>query len=90
MFAFMRRWINRRRNLKLLCRNDARRLVDRDPSSAYYDAQRRAARARFAGDGEGFLHWASVAAEVARISSAPMDLEIVKRIFEEEQLRAGG
>lgn len=90
MFDFVVRWINKHRNLKLLCRNDARRLVDRDPSSAYYDAQRLAARARFAGDGDNFLHWASVAAEVARISSAPMDFEIVKRIVEEEQRRARG
>lgn len=54
---------------------------------AYYDAQRAAARARFAGDSQAFLHWARVAAEVARISSAPMDYEIVKRIVDEEMNR---
>jgi hypothetical protein len=75
--------------MRALCRHDARQLVDRHPSTAYYDAHRLASRARIAGDRNGSLHWASVAAEVARISDAPMELEVVKRILEEEQQRAG-
>lgn len=74
--------------MRRLFRDDARQLVERDPVSAYYDAQRAAARARFAGDGRSFLHWAKVAAEVARISNAPMDYEIVKNIVDEEEHRA--
>lgn len=80
-------WIERRRQLRRLFQHDARQLIERDPVTAYYDAQRAAARARFAGDGQAFLHWAKVAAEVARISNAPMDYEIVKKIVDEEMNR---
>ena len=34
---------------------------------------------------EGFIHWASVAAEVARISNNPMDIEVVQAIVDEER-----
>ena len=81
-------WIERRRQLRRLFQDNARQLIERDPVTAYYDAQRAAARARFAGDGRAFLHWAKVAAEVARISNAPMDYEIVKSIVDEEERRA--
>jgi hypothetical protein len=81
-------WIERRRQLRRLFQHDARQLIERDPTAAYYDAQRAAARARFSGDSQAFFHWAKVAAEVARTSDAPMDYEIVKRIVDEEQRRA--
>jgi len=81
-------WIERRQQLRRLFQHDARQLIERDPVTAYYDAQRAAARARFAGDGRAFMHWAKVAAEVARISNAPMNYEIVKNIVDEEERRA--
>jgi hypothetical protein len=59
-----------------------------NPETAYYDAQRIAARARFARDGRAFLHWARVAAEIAKISNNPMDIEVVQRIVDEEERAA--
>jgi hypothetical protein len=88
MFSIFSKWLERRRELRRLCRHDARQLVERDPLTAYYDAQRAAARARFAGDGAAFLHWARVAAEVARISQAPMNFGTVEAIVEEEERSA--
>jgi hypothetical protein len=88
MFSIFSKWLERRRELRRLCRDDARQLVERDPLTAYYDAQRAAARARFAGDGPAFLHWARVAAEVARITQAPMNFETVESIVDEEERRA--
>ena len=88
MFPTISEWFERRRELRRLCRVDARQLIDRDPLTAYYDAQRAAARARFAGDGPAFLHWARVAAEVARISQAPMNFGTVQAIVDEEERRA--
>lgn len=88
VFSAVTTWIERRRQLRRLFQNDAHQLIERDPVTAYYDAQRAAARARFAGDSRAFLHWAKVAAEVARISTAPMDYEVVKSIVDEEERRA--
>jgi hypothetical protein len=88
MFRAISNWIERRRALTRLCRKDARRLLAMNPNTAYYDAQRIAARARFAGDGRAFLHWARVAAEVARISDNPMDLKVVQAIADEEERAA--
>jgi hypothetical protein len=88
MFSIISGWIERRRQSRWLCRDSACQLIERDPNTAYYDAQRAAARARFAGDGQAFQHWAKVAAEVARISDAPMNYEIVKCIVDEEERRA--
>jgi hypothetical protein len=34
------------------------------------------------------LHWASVAAEVAKISDNPMDMKVVQAIVAEEERRA--
>jgi hypothetical protein len=85
MFSAISGWIERYRATKRLVRDDARRLIGRDPASAYYDAQRAAARARVADDPKSFMHWARVAVEVARISNAPMDIEVVRRIVEEEE-----
>ncbi|MBB4053532.1 hypothetical protein GGR20_003194 [Devosia subaequoris] len=88
MFSAISEWFERRRELRRLCRDDARQLINRNPLTAYYDAQRAAARARFSGDGRAFMHWARVAAEVARISDAPMSLEVVEAIVDEEERRA--
>jgi len=87
-FSAITSWIERRRKIRRLFQDGARDLIVRNPATAYYDAQRAAARARFAGDGQAFLYWAKVAAEVARISNAPMDYEIVKKIVDEEERRA--
>lgn len=81
-------WLERRKAAKARVRADARGLLGRSPATAYYDAQRLAARARFAGDGKGFVHWARVAAEVARIGTGPMDIEVVRAIVAEEERRA--
>lgn len=91
-FAFMwgaiSDWLERRRVAIASIRDDAHVLLTKNPATAYYDAQRLAARARFAGDGKGVVHWARVAAEVARIGDSPMDLEVVRAIVDEEEGRA--
>lgn len=87
-FSTITAWIERRRQLRRLFQDGVRELIERDPATAYYDAQRAAARARFAGDGQAFIHWAKVAAEVARVGAAPMDYKVVKSIVEEEERRA--
>jgi hypothetical protein len=78
-------WFVRRQAAKARVRDDARFLIGKSPATAYYDAQRLAARARFAGDGKGFIHWARVAAEVARIGTGPMDIAVVRAIVDEEE-----
>lgn len=83
------RWLRRRRQLAQYVAEDARGLLARNPDTAYYDAHRAAARARFAGDAQSFWHWSRVSAEVARISENPMDIEEVERIIEEERRRGG-
>lgn len=85
MFRIVKKWIESRKQLSALRRNDARELLSVNPRTAYYDAQRLAARSRFRGDRQGFIHWASVAAEVARISNNPMDIEVVQAIVDEER-----
>jgi hypothetical protein len=88
MIGAIRHWIEHRRTLRLLWQTDARRLIQNDEDEAYYVAQRLAARARAAGDRAGFLHWAKVAAEVARLSTrAKMELSVVQSIVDDE-LRA--
>ncbi|HWV42823.1 hypothetical protein [Pseudorhodoplanes sp.] len=88
MFGQISNWLKRRRALRSRRNEDARLLLARNPHTAYYDAQRLAARARFSGDGKSFLHWASVAAEVAKISDNPMDMKVVQAIVTEEERRA--
>ena len=54
----------------------------------YYEAQRRATRARLQGDAGEFYHWAKVAAEVGRIApQAAMDIDAVRAIVAEEERR---
>jgi hypothetical protein len=88
MLTAISKWLEARRTLRLLRRQDARLLLARNPAAAYYDAQRLAARAWFAGDRRGFMHWAHVAAEVARISDYPMDVNAVRSIVDEEERAA--
>ncbi|WP_210247461.1 hypothetical protein, partial [Neoaquamicrobium microcysteis] len=59
-------WVERRHAIRRRWREDARRLVRLLGPMAYYEAQRLAARSRAIEDGQ-FLHWAKVAAEVARV-----------------------
>jgi hypothetical protein len=78
-------WIARRRDIRRRWQEDARRLVAQNEAGAYYEAQRRAARARAQGAGGEFLHWAKAAAEVARIApNAEMDASVVRAIAERE------
>jgi len=88
MWGTISKWLEQRQAAKARVRGDAHALLAKNPATAYYDAQRLAARARFAGDGKKFVHWARVAAEVARIGDSPMDLEVVRAIMDEEEHRA--
>lgn len=85
MFHTVKRWIESRKQLSALRLDDARELLSVNPRTAYYDAQRLAARSRFRGDQQSFIHWASVAAEVARISNNPMDIAVIRAIVDEER-----
>lgn len=88
MLHAFRDWIDRRREIRRRWQADARRLVVQDPAGAYYEAQRRAARARANGAGGEFLHWAKTAAEIARIApTADMDISVVEKIVDEELRR---
>lgn len=90
MLAALRRWMENRRKIRRRWQADARRLIDHDEPSAYYEAQRLAARSRASGQAGEFIHWAKVAAEVARISPhAQMDLAVVQAIVDNEMRRAG-
>lgn len=90
MLAALRRWIENRKLIRRRWQTDARRLVRHDDLNAYYEAQRLAARARAAGKGSEFIHWAKVAAEVARISPrARMDIAVVRAIVDEKARRTG-
>lgn len=89
MLSRISNWLSERRTRRQFVCDDARQLIERDPVNAYYDAQRAAARARLTGDAVFSFHWAKVAAEVARISHAEMDFDVVKSIVDEEEQRAG-
>lgn len=89
MLAALRRWMENRRQIRRRWQADARRLIEHDEPSAYYEAQRLAARSRASGQAGEFVHWAKVAAEVARISPhAQMDLAVVQAIVDNETRRA--
>lgn len=86
MFAAIARWIDRRRAIRRRWQADARALIEIDEVNAYYDAQRRAARARRRGDRAEFYHWAKVAAEIARIAPlAEMDIDVLRAVVDEEE-----
>lgn len=77
-------WVERWRAVRRRWQEDARRLVRLHGPTAYYEAQRLAARSR-AIEGGQFLHWAKVAAEVARIEpTAEMDIDVVQSIVDRE------
>ena len=88
MISLVQRWLGARRLKREQRIRDARRLLQNNPRTAYYDAHRLAARARFSGDAKGFGHWAAVAAEVARLSDNPMDIDVVQAIVGEEASHA--
>lgn len=86
MISKIRRWIGHRRTIRRRWQADARALVASDEVNAYYEAQRRAARARVRSDRTEFYHWAKVAAEVARITpQAEMDIDVVRAIVADEE-----
>ena len=88
MFAALRRWVEQRRAIRRRWQADARALVIADEVNAYYEAQRRAARARVRGDRAELFHWAKVAAEVARLAPrAEMDVDVVRAIAGGEEHR---
>jgi hypothetical protein len=88
MLSALRRWLRRRQEIRRRWQADARVLVEQDEVGAYYEAQRRAARARTSGQAGEFLHWAKVAAEVARISPrAEMDFATVQAVVDAETRR---
>lgn len=85
MFNSIREWIEKRLALRRLWQTDAQVLLQQDERNAYYNAQRLAARCRANGDKTSFFHWATVAAEVARLSpTAEMNYSIVEAIVAEE------
>jgi hypothetical protein len=85
MFAALTRWLNNRREIRRRWQSDARMLAADQPRTAYYEANRRAAAARVAGDSHAFWHWSKVSAEVARICpSADMDLDTLKDVVDRE------
>ncbi|RWI08846.1 MULTISPECIES: hypothetical protein [Mesorhizobium] len=88
MFTAIRRWVEHRRAIRRRWQADARRLILAEEVNAYYEAQRRATRARLQGDAGEFYHWAKVAAEVGRIApQAAMDIDAVRAIVAEEERR---
>ncbi len=86
MLSKIRRWVEHRRTIRRRWQADARALVAADEAGAYYEAQRRATRARVRRDRAEFYHWAKVAAEVARIAPlAEMDIDVVHTVVAEEE-----
>ena len=86
MLSKIRRWVENRRTIRRRWQADARALVAADEVSAYYEAQRRATRARVRTDRAEFYHWAKVSAEVARIAPlAEMDIDVVRAVVAEEE-----
>jgi hypothetical protein len=88
MLSLLRDWLTAREAKRQRRFEDARELLQLNPRTAYYDAQRLAARSRFRGDGSEFMHWAAVAAEVAKINDNPMDIEVVQAIVDDERANA--
>ncbi len=85
IFRAISDWIDKRRQIRLRLQHDARSLLQSHGTHAYYEAQRRAARARAGHDRPGFWHWAKVASEVARLSpDVEMDLKTVQAIADAE------
>ena len=82
MLSKIRRWVEHRRTIRRRWQADARALVAADEVNAYYEAQRRATRARVRTDKAEFYHWA----KVARIAPlAEMDIDVVRAVVAEEE-----
>lgn len=89
MFAATSKWIERRRTIRRRSQAGARALVAADEVNAYYEAQRRAARARIGDNRAAFYHWVKVAAEVGRVAPrAEMDIAIVRTVAAEVERNA--
>jgi len=89
MLGKLRYWIDYRRELRRRWRVDAKRLLAAEETNAYYEAQRRATRARVGRNRSEFYHWAKVAAEVAWLSpQVDMNLTVLKHIVDEEERRS--
>lgn len=92
MLQAVRRWLEKRSAIRRRWRRDAQVLILLDKRTAYYEAQRRAARSRVYGDVREFAHWAKVAAEIARTApEAEMDIDVVRAVVDDEleRLRLG-
>jgi hypothetical protein len=88
MLSVISGWIERRRTIRRRWQADARALVAAGEIDAYYEAHRRATRARLHGDRAEFYHWAKAAAEVARIAPlAQMDIETLRAVVASEERR---
>jgi hypothetical protein len=88
MLAAISRWVGRRRSIRRRWQADARALAAAGVHNAYYEAQRRAARARVRNDRAALYHWAKVAADVARIAPlAGMDIDVVRAVVAEGERR---
>lgn len=88
-WGWFRRWIEKRREIRRRWKMEACLLIELFGPEAYYEAQRRAARARFGGDRDGYWHWSKTASEVARLSpDAEMEFVVVEKIVHEEKLRS--
>jgi hypothetical protein len=85
IFELISRWIAGRRLKKRLVEEDARRLLELNPRTAFYDAQRFVTRARLSGNSKVFVHWVRVAAEIAKISDNPLDVNAMKVVVDEEE-----
>ena len=78
-------WLERRKAIRARWSHDARLLVKGNEHDAYYEAHRRAAHCRAAGQHGEAWHWTKVAAEVARISPhAEMEMAVVQAIHDEK------
>lgn len=85
VISLVRGRVDRRRAIRHRWQRDARSLIAQIERGAYYAAQRLAARSRALGERREFIHWAKVAAEVARLLPiAEMDMATVRSIADDE------
>ncbi|WP_157016872.1 hypothetical protein [Mesorhizobium xinjiangense] len=88
MLGRLRHWIDYRRALRARWQYDAKRLLAAEQTNAYYEAQRRATRARVRREKSEIYHWAKVAAEVARLSpQVEMNITVLTHIVDDEERR---
>jgi hypothetical protein len=90
MWDRLRSWMERYAARRRRWRADARSLASLEGRNAYYEAQRRAASARAQGQSDEFMHWARVAAEIARIApEVDLDIHVVRAVVDDELNRPG-